>query len=220
MTVRINKSELSLREQLNSVNDKIGTEGIANGAVTRDKINWWENSLAPYFERVAYSGGADPSYDMVGNGGSTIFSSQGNNGPSIKGRLRGSARGKFLVDWTPGYSWGWSTIIITSLDNWNEESCSYVSSSPAGKPWLWMANNNSNNVRMAQYWDGYKQINPYSITGLSNTRNSVWREADDTIKVFTGSSTVTIGKIAGDLVVYGGDQSPFSITINAAANII
>lgn len=220
MTVKVTQPAINLREKLAEVDQrKINSDDILDGAITNEKINWYEHDLAPYFENIYYTGGANPTYNMVFDGGSTISSNNGNNGPSVVARLRGTAKGMFFLDWTPGYSWGWSEILLTTLDNWNESTCSYRSQSPVGSPYIWIANNSSNNQSRCDYWNGYTSTTIYSNPGLNGQRFKLWRNDDNVLKIYNGTSTVTVTTLADDLVIRAGAQSPFSITINGAMKL-
>ena len=219
MTVKITQPAINLREELAQTRKKITADDISLGAVTHDKINWWEHDLAPYFDNVYYLNGSDPSYNLIYDGGRTLYSNNGNNGPSIAGRLRGTAKGMFVMDYTLGYYWGFSEIAITVLDNWNEDTCSIKSYEPVGMPYIWLANNSSNNQNRCDYWNGYTNTSIYSNTGLNGQKFKLWRDKNNNLKVYNGSATVTIAHIVDDLVIRGGAQSPFSVSINGAMNL-
>ena len=220
MVVKVSKPALNLREKLSELGGKVGTDDISTDAVTGDKIPWHAYDLAPHWENLRLTNGNDYSYDWFGSGTGKLQALNGNNGPSCEARLHGSAKGDFMVQWTPGYLWGFSAITMTPLANYNNTTGNIVSTQPRGMPWLWIANNSSNNVTVIQYWNGYVANNTLvSVTGVNNGRFQLYRK-NGTIKVWRHSDSTTIPDVFHqDMVIMGGNQSPYSIQIHSAQNI-
>ena len=222
MTVKYKKSEVDIRQAVDSTSKSVGFSDIANSSVTRDHMGAMDHDLIPMWTHWQYTGGGEPEdYAGVSNGGRTISAANGNNGQSVNGRLGGTARGNFEVSFSLGYSWGWSVLTLISASNYRDGYFGDWSFSPIGDKRLWIANNSSNDQTLIQYWDGVKNTVPLSVQpGVSNGDSfKVWRK-NGAIKVFIpGQSVITVCSWSDDLVVMSGNQSPHSTTINSAGKL-
>ena len=221
MVVKVSKPEINVREKLSELDGKVGTDSIIDGAVTSDKIPWHAHDLAPHWENLRLTNGNDYSYDWFGSGTGKLQALNGNNGPACDARLHGAAKGDFMVQWTPGYLWGFSALIMTPAANYNNTTGVIIDSRPPGMPYIWIANNSSNNKTIIQYWNGYVFNGTLvDVTGVNNGRFQLYRK-NGTIKVWRHSASTTIPDVFDqDMVIVGGNQSPFSIQIHSAQNII
>lgn len=221
MTVKFKKSSIDIRQAVDVSSKSSGANDIATSTVTRDHIGSMETDLIPLWTHWTYTGGGEPEdYAGITDGGRTVIASNGNNGPAIQARMGGTAKGDFEISWTPGYTLGWSAMQCVSVQNYHDGSINNWAFEPTGDKRLWIANNNSNNQSLIQYWDGIVNKSWSYSPGLSGANFKMWR-LDGKIKIhIPGQSVFTVPDAwNADLVFLSGNQSPHSTTINSAGKL-
>ena len=130
-------------------NNAVATAKIANNAITKNKSGT-ADYLKPVWINFLYNAGGNSSHRFVSNYGKKIYCNNGNNGPAVMAMLDGSTgTGQFIVEWIPGYYWGWSGIYLTEKGGLNTESNgdfspNWMNYSPAGYKQIGPQNNSSN----------------------------------------------------------------------------
>ena len=174
------------RSVLNSASfadNSVTTAKVADDAITNNKSGM-PNHLKPVWINFNYNAGGNSSHRFVSNYGKKITSNNGNNGPAVRAMLDGSTgTGNFLIEYIPGYSWGWSGVYLRENGshmkdaNGNFTSGVYTDN-PAGFKQFWTGNNSSNNVRYCNYWDGSATTNLLnSGSGTNGATWYIWRDS-------------------------------------------
>ena len=189
------------RSVLNSASfadNSVTTAKIANNAVTKNK-SATADYLKPVWINFLYNAGGNSSHRFVSNYGKKIYSNNGNNGPAVQAMLDGSTgTGQFMVEWIPGYYWGWSGLYFTERGGLNTESNgdfspNWMNYNPAGYKQIAPQNNSSNNKRYIAYWDGSTSTVPLNVSGGTNGASwYCWRDSAGQVRISDSVSTTTI----------------------------
>ena len=168
---------------MSNVSGTVSTAQIADGAITNNKSGMQEH-LKPVWVNYNYNAGGNSSHRFVSNYGKKITSNNGNNGPAVRAMLDGSTgTGNFMIEYIPGYSWGWSGVYLRENGSWATDANGNFTSaaftdSPAGFKQFWTGNNSSNNVRYCNYWDGSATTNLLnSGSGTNGATWYIWRDS-------------------------------------------
>ena len=179
-------------------NNAVTTAKIPNDAVTKNKSSV-ANYLKPVWINFQYNSGGNSSHRFVSSYGKKIYSNNGNNGPAVQAMLDGSTgTGQFMVEWIPGYYWGWSGLYFTERGGLNTESNgdfspSWMNYNPTGYKQIAPQNNSSNNKRYIAYWDGSTSSIPLNASGGTNGATwYCWRDSTGHVRISDSVSTTTI----------------------------
>ena len=220
-------------------NDAVATAKIANNAVTASKSTQGygeKNTLKPVWQRLQYNAGGNSSHRFMDNYCTRVTSQNGNNGPAGMAMLEGSTgTGRFQIEFIPGYQWGWSGLYLTqkegvpaydaTIDDVNDNGNFYVSQ-PTGYTQVWLANNSSNNVRYATFWNGSSSSGNLISSSSGGTNGAtwyVWRDSSGLLRVSDSVTTTTIiasGDTTDYIVHSATGQSPSSCQIIMAQRIV
>lgn len=188
----------SVLNTLSFADNAVTTSKIANNAITKNK-SATADYLKPVWINFQYNAGGNSSHRFVSNYGKKIFCNNGNNGPACNAMLEGSTgTGQFMVEWIPGYYWGWSGIYLTEKGGFNTEangdfSPSWMNHSPAGYKQIAPQNNSSNNKRYIAYWDGSTSTTPLNTSGGTNGATwYCWRDSSGHVRISDSVGTTTI----------------------------
>ena len=189
------------RSVLNSASfadNSVTTAKIANNAITKNKSGT-ADYLKPVWINFLYNAGGNSSHRFVSNYGKKIYCNNGNNGPAVMAMLDGSTgTGQFIVEWIPGYYWGWSGLYLTEKGGLNTESNgdfspNWMNYSPAGYKQIGPQNNSSNNLRYITYWNGSASTTPLNTSGGTNGATwYCWRDSGGTVSISDSVTTTTI----------------------------
>ena len=179
-------------------NNAVATTKIADNAVTKNK-SAIADYLKPVWVNFQYNAGGNSNHRFVSSYGKKIYSNNGNNGPAVMAMLDGSTgTGEFMVEWIPGYYWGWSGLYFTdraalSTESNGDFSPNWMVYSPTGYKQFAPQNNSSNNKRYISYWDGSASTTPLNTTGGTNGATwYCWRDSTGHVRISDSVSTTTI----------------------------
>ena len=208
------------RSVLNSASfadNSVTTAKIADNAVTKNK-SATADYLKPVWINFLYNAGGNSSHRFVSNYGKKIYSNNGNNGPAVFAMLDGSTgTGEFMVEWIPGYYWGWSGLYFTERAGLNTESNGDFSPNwmvyqPAGYKQFAPQNNSSNNKRYISYWDGSASTTPLDASsGTNGATWYCWRNSSGHVRISDSVSTTTI--------IASGDTTDWVISSATAQSV-
>ena len=177
------------------------------------------NSLAPYWVSVIESGTQDDRLAVI-NHGTKIQSTDGNNGNHASGYVKGTARGKFKIQFKLGYSWCWSSLYAANVATVTQSTVSSTNAYTAGYNGLGFINNNSNNDFKVYSYAGTTSTTHTDITGISDVLITLWRDSSNVVYYKAGSnSTVTLGTFADHWCFYHAAQSPCAAELICAHNL-
>ena len=216
---------------------KIADNAVASAKIADGAVNYKKSvteELKPVWHNLQYQNSGNSNYRFMDNYCTRVTCQNGNNGPSAVAMLEGSTgTGAFQIEFIPGYSWGWSGLYLTDRNglNINATTGEFLNSGwwiqqPPGYKQIWMANNNSNNVRYTTLWDGTSTGSGNLISSNSPGTNGatwyVWRNSSGHIRVSDSVGTTTIiasGDTTDWVVSSATEQSPASCQIVMAKRV-
>ena len=209
---------------MSNVSGTGATAQIADNAVTPTK-SVVADYLKPVWINFQYNAGGNSSHRFVSNYGKKIYSNNGNNGPATRAMLDGSTgTGNFMIEYIPGYFWGWSGIYLHEVGAHNVDAngnfaAAWNVEQPAGKKQIWTGNNSSNNVRYCTYWNGSSSTTLLNASGGTNGATwYCWRD-NGVLSLSDSVGTTQIigsGDTADYIVAAGTAQSVSSVEIISA----
>ena len=208
---------------------KIADNAVASAKIADNAVTPTKSVVADYLKPVwinfQYNAGGNSSHRFVSNYGKKIYSNNGNNGPAVRAMLDGSTgTGNFIIEYIPGYYWGWSGIYLQEIGSHNVDAngnftTSWCNEQPPGKKQIWTGNNSSNNVRYCNYWDGSTSTNVLnSGSGTNGATWYCWRD-NGVLSLSDSVSTTQIiasGDTADYIVAAATAQSVASVEIISA----
>ena len=180
----------------------------------------WD-ALAPYWVNLV-EGSATDEKRFIYDYGTRLTSDNGNNGHNCAGKVKGSVRGEFKIQFNLGYTWGFSRFIIGPISQFNGTTLAGGNfNGGTGTNGLQFMNNNSNNKLIIYTVTNGNSVTTETSPGYAaNTLYTVWRDASNVVKYKIGSSSVvTAGTFNDHFVFWSEAQSPCSCTLLAAQSL-
>jgi len=196
--------------------NSVTTAKIADAAVTNNKSGM-PNHLKPVWINYSYNAGGNSSHRFVSNYGKKIYSNNGNNGGAIHAMLDGSTgTGNFIIEYIPGYYWGWSGIYLRENGSFMKDTDGNFTSGvytdqPTGFKQFWTGNNSSNNARYCTYWNGSSSTVLLNASG--GTNGATWY-------VWRASGVLSLSDSVGTTQLFAsGDTTDYIIVSSTAQSV-
>lgn len=222
MAIRVNKSELNLRDELQwSRPGKVG----AFGKRLLQADQWQDYVAAKYMYDVPepiwqnvyenFTVGQSNSYTFLDEGNRRVYLTNGNNGPNAHFRMKGVLRGPFELHYECSYLWGWAGVTLIPESNFSAKGVYFLDTNgPYWSTW----NNNSNNQCYGSWkpYYGSPLINTTIIGGQSSGLFKIWRNTAGEIYYRPPTGTdYAMGSTQEDFFVINQPQSPSWVRLNA-----